>query len=331
MPMTILRSTRRTFLTALAGAAAWPLMARAQSSKVWRVGFLTPAFPPLKSPGDAAAFDAFRQELSNLGYVEGKNLIIEGRWTEGQIDRLPAFANELVSLPCDAIVANGMAAIAAAQRATSTIPIIMAPSTDPVGAGFVKSLAHPGGNITGVANVSSDVTAKSVELLHTILPDGKKIAVLMSPNPTHPPLYEVTRVAAQSFGLSTVPVLAQTPADLDRAFQEIVKENCDALFVLADTPRPTIMSLAATYKIPALYQYSLLVDAGGLASYGADVIPMFSKAAQYVDKIFKGADPANLPAEQPSKFEFVLNLKAAKALGLTIPDSILARADKVID
>jgi putative ABC transport system substrate-binding protein len=138
-------------------------------------------------------------------------------------------------------------------------------------------------------------------------------------------------VPAQSFGLSTVPVLAQTPADLDRAFQDIVKENCDALFVLADPERPTIMLLAATHKIPALYQYSLLVDAGGLASYGANVIPMFSKAAQYVDKVFKGADPANLPAEQPSKFEFVLNLKTAKALGLTIPDSILARADKVID
>src|SRR5215469_15337177 len=135
---------RRAFIAALGGATAWPLMARAQS-KVWRVGFLTPSFPPLKSPGDAAAFDAFRQEMSNLGYVEGKNLIIEGRWTEGQIDRLPILANELVSLPCDAIVANGMAAITAAQRATSTIPIIMAPSTDPFGAGFVKSLARPGG------------------------------------------------------------------------------------------------------------------------------------------------------------------------------------------
>jgi putative ABC transport system substrate-binding protein len=322
---------RRAFIAGLGGAAAWPVVARGQQTKVWRVGFLTPAFPPLKSPGDAAAFGAFRQEMTNLGYVEGKNLIIEGRWTEGQIDRLPAFANELVSLPCDAIVANGTAAIAVAQRATSTIPIVMCPTTDPVRFGFVKSLAHPGGNITGIANLSGDMTAKSVELLHTILPDAKKIAVLMSPNPIHLPLYEVARAAAQSLGLSTVPVLAQTPADLDRAFQDIAKQNCDALFVLADTHRPTIVPLAATYKVPALYQDSLLVDAGGLASYGADVTAMFSKAAQYVDKIFKGADPANLPAEQPSKFEIVLNLKTAKALGLTIPDSILARADKVID
>jgi putative tryptophan/tyrosine transport system substrate-binding protein len=178
-----------------------PLAARGQQTKVWRVGFLSPAFPPLKNPGDAAVFDAFRQEMSHLGYVEGKNLIIEGRWTEGQIDRLPAFANELVSLPCDAIVANGTAAIAVAQRATSTIPIVMCPTTDPVRFGFVKSLAHPGGNITGIANLSGDMTAKSIELLHTILPDAKKIAVLMSPNPIHPSLYEVTRVAAQSFGL----------------------------------------------------------------------------------------------------------------------------------
>ncbi len=322
---------RRAFIAGLGGAAAWPVVARAQQTKVWRVGFLTPAFPPLKSPGDAAAFGAFRQEMTNRGYVEGKNLIIEGRWTEGQIDRLPAFANELVLLPCDAIVANGTAAIAAAQRVTSTIPIVMCPTTDPVRFGFVKSLAHPGGNITGIANLSGDMTAKSVELLHTILPDANKIAVLMSPNPIHPPLYEVARAAAQSLGLSTVPVLAQTPADLDRAFQDIAKQNCDALFVLADTYRPTIVPLAANYKVPALYQDSLLVDSGGLASYGAEVIPMFSKAAQYVDKIFKGADPANLPAEQPSKFEIVLNLKTAKALGLTIPDSILARADRVVE
>jgi putative ABC transport system substrate-binding protein len=303
---------RREFIAGLGSAPAWPVMVSAQQTKVRRVGYLSPAFPPLKNPGDAAVFEAFRQEMSNLGYVEGKNLIIEARWTEGQIDRLPAFANELVSLPCDAIVANGTAAIAAAQRATSTIPIVMCPTTDPVRFGFVKSLAHPGGNITGIANLSGDMTAKSVELLHTILPDAKKIAVLMSSNPIHPPLYEVASAAAQSLGLST-------------------KENCDALFVLADTQRPTIVPLAATYKVPAIYQDSLLVRAGGLASYGADVIPMFSKAAQYVDKIFKGADPANLPAEQPSTFEFVLNLKTAKALGLTIPDSILARADKVIE
>ena len=155
--------------------------------------------------------------------------------------------------------------------------------------------------------------------------------MLMSSNPTHPPLYETARVAAQSLGLATVPLHAPTPADLDRAFQNIVKENCDALFVLADPIRPTIVPLAAANKVPAIYQISLFVDAGGLASYGAEVTAMFGKAAQYVDKIFKGANPADLPVEQPTKFEFVLNLKTAKSLGLSIPESVILRADKVIE
>ena len=312
-------------------ATAWPLVARAQPSKVWRVGYLSSAFTPLKSPGDAVIFEAFPQQMNDLGYVEGKNLIIEARYAEGQFDRLPAFATELVSLPCDVIVAVATPAIAAAQRATSTIPIVMSPSTDPIGSGFVKSFARPGGNITGVANLYGDMTAKSVELLHTILPDAKKIAVLMSSNPTHPSLYEVARAAAQSLGLSTIPIVAPTPADRDRAFQDIVKENCDALFVLADPATTDIPPLAAKFKIPSIYQISFLVDAGGLASYGANLPAMLSKAAQYVDKIFKGADPANLPVEQPTKFEFVLNLKTAKELGMTIPESIVARADKVIE
>jgi putative ABC transport system substrate-binding protein len=321
---------RRGFIAALGSAAAWPLVARAQQTKVWRVGYLSPVFPPAKSPGDAAVFEAFRRQMSDLGYVEGKNLVIESRYAEGQSDRLPAFAVELVSLPCDAIVAVATSAIAAAQRATSTIPIVML-ATDPIGFGFVKSFAHPGGNITGVANLYGDMTAKTVEILHTILPDAKKIAVLMSSNPTHPPLYEAARVAAQSLGLATVPILAPTPADLDHAFQSIVKENCDALFVLADPVRPTIVSLAAANKVPSIFQFSLFVDAGGLASYGAEVTAMFSKVAQYVDKIFKGTYPADLPVEQPTKFEFVLNLKTAKSLGLSIPESVIIRADRVIE
>ena len=183
----------REFIAVHGGAAAWPLTAGAQQTKVWRVGYLSPAFPPDKSPGDAAVFEAFRGKMNDLGYVEGKNLIIEVRYAEGQSDRLPALANELVSLPCDLIVAFATPAIAAAQRATSTIPIVMSPSTDPIGSGFIKSFAHPAGNITGVANLYGDMTAKTVELLHAILPGAKKIAVLMSSNPTHPPLYDVIR------------------------------------------------------------------------------------------------------------------------------------------
>jgi putative tryptophan/tyrosine transport system substrate-binding protein len=322
---------RRAFIAGLGSAAVWPLMARAQQSKIWRVGYISPAFPPIKSPGDLDAFEAFRQKMTDLGYVEGKNLLIESRYAEGQNDRLPALAKELVSLPCDVIVAIATPAIAAAQRATSTIPIVMSPSTDPIGSGFVKSFAHPGGNITGVANLYGDMTAKSVEILHAVLPNAKKIAVLMSSNPTHPPLYEVARTAAQSLGLTTVPVIAPTATDLDRAFQDIVAANCDALFVLADPIRPAIVPLAATFKIPAIFQISLFVDAGGLASYGANVQMMLRMSAQYVDKIFKGANPADLPVEQPTTFELVVNLKTAKSLGVSIPESVILRADRVIE
>ena len=321
---------RRDFMAGL-GAAAWPVVGLAQQPRVWRVGYLSPVFPPSKSPGDAAVFEAFRNRMKDLGYVEGKNLIIESRYAEGQSDRLPDLANELVSLQCDVIVAVATPAIAAAQRVTPKIPIVMSPSTDPIGSGFVKSLARPGGNITGVANLYGDMTAKTVEVLHRLVPGAKKIAVLMSTNPTHPPLAEVARGAARSLGLSTVPVLAPTPADLDRAFQDMTRENCDALFVLADPVRPSIVPLAAANKIPAIYQFSLYTTAGGLASYGANAEAMFSKAAEYVDKIFKGGDPADLPVEQPATFEFVLNLKTAKSLGLSIPESVILLADKVIE
>ena len=324
------RVRRREFIAGLGGAAALPLIARAQT-KFWRVGYFSPGFPPAKSAADAAAFEAFRQQMKDLGYVEAKNLIIEARYAEGQSDRLPALAEELVSFPCDAIVAVATVAIAAVQRATSTIPIVMSPANDPIGSGFVKSLARPGGNITGVATLFTDTVAKSVEFLHAILPSAMKVAVLMSSNPSHPPLYEVVRVAAKSLGLSSVPILAPTPTDLERAFQNAVNENCTALLVLPEPPRPQIVPLAAKYNIPAIYQFSLFVDAGGLASYGANVEAMFSKAAQYTDKILKGADPANLPVEQPTTFEFVLNLKTAKSLGLTIPESVIVRADRIIE
>jgi putative tryptophan/tyrosine transport system substrate-binding protein len=207
----------------------------------------------------------------------------------------------------------------------------MSPSIDPIGSGFVKSLAHPGGNTTGVANLMGDTTAKSFEVLHTILPEAKKIAVVMSSNPTHPAPYEAARVAGQSLGLTTVRILAPTPAELDRAFEDIVREHCDALFVLPDTIRPTIVPLAAAKKIPDIYQFSLFVDAGGLASYGANAQAMFSSAATYVDKIFKGSDPADLPVEQPTRFEFVLNLKTARSLGLSIPEAVILRADRIIE
>jgi putative ABC transport system substrate-binding protein len=324
---------RRAFIAALGGAAAWPMVVRAQqqTDKVWRVGYLSSVFSPSESAEAAVVFEAFRQRMKDLGYIEGKNLIIEARFAEGKWDRLPALASELVSLQCNVIVAIATPAIAAAQRATSTIPIVMSPSTDPVGSGFVKSFSHPGGNITGVANLYGDMTAKSFELLHVVLPEAKKIAVLMSANPTHPPLYERAREAAESLGLSAVRILALTPDDLERAFSDMIREKCDALFVLGDPIRPAIVSLADKFKIPAVYQFSLFVDAGGLASYGANLQAMYSLAATYVDKILKGADPAELPVEQPTRFEFVLNLKTAKSLGVSIPETVILRADRVIE
>jgi putative tryptophan/tyrosine transport system substrate-binding protein len=320
---------RREFIAGLGGAAAWPLVARAEQEKIWRIGYLQPGF--LDSGPDAALFEAFKQQLTTLGYLEGKNLVIDKRAAEGKNDRLPALANELVALHPNVVVAVATPAIAAVQRATSTIPIVMSPSGDPVGFGFVKSLAHPGGNITGLANMVGDFTAKALEILHTVVPDAKKIAVLMSSNPTHPPLYQVASNAAQVIGLSTVPIIAATAADLDRAFQDIGRANCDAVFVLADPVRPSIVTLAAAARIPGMYQFSEYVEAGGLASYGPIVQSIFTRSAQYVDMIFKGADPADLPVEQPTSFELALNLKTAKSLGLSIPEAVILRADKVVE
>jgi putative ABC transport system substrate-binding protein len=320
---------RREFIAALGGAAAWPVMARAQQNKVWRIGYLHSGF--WNSGSDVALFETFIQELNTLGYIERKNLVIDKRAAETKLDRLPALANELVALHPNVIIAITTPAAIAAQRATSTIPIVIFPVTDPVRSGLVKSLAHPGGNITGLAFMGQDFTAKSVEVLHAIVPGAKKIAVLMSSNPTHPPLYELASSAAQLIGLSTVPIIAVTMADLDRAFQEIGKANCDALLNLPDAIRLAIVPLAAAAKIPAVYQAIEFVEAGGLASYGPSLRSMWKRAAQYVDKIFKGADPADLPVEQPTTFELVLNLKTAKSLGLSIPEAVILRADKVIE
>ena len=322
---------RREFITFIGSTVAWPLVAQAQqsSAKVWRVAYLYPG--SLDNPPDRAIFDVFRAQMQELGYIEGKNLVIDTRTAEGKAERLSSLTSELIALRPDVIVAIATPAIAAAQRATSTIPIVMAPATDPVGSGFIKSLAHPGSNITGIANMFGDSIGKSVELLHAILPTAKRIAVLMSTNPTHPQMYELAEIAAKILDLAVVPVMAPTPADLEQAFDKMSQEKCDALFVLADPTRPAIISLAAKTKIPAIYQFSNFVDLGGLSSSGPSLPPLYRKAAVYVDKIFKGADPAVFPVEQPVVFELTLNLKTAAALGLSIPEAVLARADRVIE
>lgn len=322
---------RRDFIGVIgASIAALPeVLAQQSPRKVWRVSYLYPG--SLDNPADRVIFDVFRSEMRALGYVEGKNLLLDSRSANGRVEQLPALVSELLALRPDVFVAIATPAIAAVQRATSTVPIVMAPATDPVGSGFVKSLAHPGGNLTGMANMNGDAIGKSVELLHSIVPAAKRIAVLMSTNPTHPWQYGLAEAASKSLGLIPIPVAARTTAELEGAFEEMKQESCDALLVLADPTRPTIVSLAAKFKIPTIYQASIYVEMGGLASYGSANEAIFRKVAQYVDKICKGANPAELPVEQPVVFDLAVNLKTAAALGLTVPDSVVARADKVIE
>jgi putative ABC transport system substrate-binding protein len=269
---------RREFVTLLGAAAiARPLVVRAQqaSGKVWRVAFLFPG--SWDNPADRALFDAFREELRKLGYVDGKNLTIDRRGAEGHNERLASVMSELMAVGPDAIVAVAAPATAAAQRATSTTPIVMWGTNDPVGQGFVNSLAHPGGNITGSASMYADSIGKSV---HAVLPTAKRMAVLTSSNPIHPQAYEAAEATGKALGLVAVQISAPTSADLEQAFERMIQEKCDALFVLADPIRPAIVPLAANARIPAIYQFSAYVDLGGLASYGASFSPMPGQTAQ---------------------------------------------------
>jgi putative ABC transport system substrate-binding protein len=310
----------------------WSIPARSQPTKVWRVGYLSPGLPPDKNLVDAAFFEAFRQQMHELGYVEGKNLVIEARYAEGNLTRLPALAAELVSLAPDVIVGANSASTAALQRATTSIPIVMGTTGDPIGAGFIKSLARPGGNITGTTSQSVELTAKALELLHIAAPNAKRIAVLMSPAAQHQTMLKEADAAAGQLGLSITPVMARTSADFDEAFATIRKEGCDALLVLAD-PRIVrkLVELPEQLRLPTMYQSTGFVEMGGLISYSPDVSELFRHVAIYVDKILRGANPADLPVEQPTRLALEVNVKTAKALGITIPDSLLVRADKVIE
>jgi putative ABC transport system substrate-binding protein len=322
---------RRTFIAGIGGVAAWPTVTHTQqqTDKVWRVGYLSAASVTNVS---VANLDAFRLRLNDLGYVEGRNVGLYIRRANDDFARLPSLASELVSLGPNVIVSAANIATLALQQATSSIPIVMATSFDPIGTGFVKSLAKPGGNITGLSTQALDSTAKTLELLHVAVPNAKRIAVLMSGNLSQEGMVKDAYAAAGTLGLTIIPVTALTPDDLGDAFAKMHSECCDALFVLAD-PRidRRIVELANEWRLPAIYQAGYIVDMGGWLSYGPDFHQLFRQAAVYVDRILKGANPADLPVEQPTKFELAINLKTAKALGLTIPDSILARADKVIE
>jgi len=306
-----------------------PLASNAQQpTKVYRIGRLLAGSPP------APTVEAFRQGLHDLGYVEGQNLIIEYRYAEGRPERFPDLAAELVQLKMDVIVAGGDAAARAAQHATSTIPIVMMGT--PLGTGLVASLARPGENITGLSYLGKELPGKRLEILKETLPQSMHVAVLANANNSgNASALSNLTVAARALGLQLHVVEVRSPEEVDDAFAAMTRESTDALFVLAeplllDGLRGRIADLAAKHRLPTISNWRMYVDAGGLMSYGPSLHDMHRRAATYVDKLLKGAKPADLPMEQPMKFELVINLKTAKALGLTIPPGILLQADEVI-
>jgi putative tryptophan/tyrosine transport system substrate-binding protein len=303
-----------------------------QPKKVPRIGYLTGATPD----GQLDRIEAFRQGLRELGYVEGKNIVIEWRSAEGTLDRLPARAAELVRLKVDIIVTAGPPATRSAKEATVTIPIVFAQDGDPVASGFVASLARPGGNITGLSTLAPELSGKRLELLKEIVPRLSRVAVLgNSTNPANAQVLKETELAAGVFGVKLQYLDVLDPKDIETAFRAASKGRADAVLMTVSggvvlSQRTQVVELAAKSRLPAMYIIREYVETGGLMSYGVSLIDLDRRAATYVDKILKGAKPADLPVEQPTKFEFIINLTAAKQIGLTIPPNVLVRADRVI-
>jgi putative ABC transport system substrate-binding protein len=324
---------RRAFLSGAAALLAAPLVAVAQQpGKVYRLGILSPGGVP--DPSAATSPNLVPIALRELGYIDGQNLVVERRFAEGKIDRLPALARDLVQLRVDVIVAVSEA-IQATKEATATIPIVMGFGFNPVEQGFVSSLARPGGNITGVLYASEgQLVSKRLELIREAIPRAARFAVLSTSESDSSDQLHAAQKAASALGVKLVVVEAQG-ADYDRAFARMAAERADALFVVSSSilnrDRKLIIEGAAQYRLPAMYEWREQVEVGGLMSYGSSLVGLSRRVAAYVDRILKGAKPADLPVEQPTKFELVINLKTAKALGLTIPPSLLARADQVIE
>ena len=304
-----------------------------QAKKVPRIGFLTGASPA----ANAARIEAFRQGMRELGYVEGKTIVIEWRSAEGKPDRLPALAAELVRLKVDIIVSGGPAPTRPAKEATSTIPIVMGFDNDPVGSGFVASLARPGGNITGLSTLAVEISGKRLELLKEIIPGLSRVAVFGSSTfPGNAQALRETEFAAGVLAVQSQYLDVRASKDYETAFREAKKARADAVLMLVwgaalASHRKQLVELAAKSRLPAIYADREHVEAGGRMAYGVSITDLYRRAAIYVDKILKGAKPADLPVEQPTKFELVINLKTAKALRLTIPQSILLRVDEVIE
>jgi putative ABC transport system substrate-binding protein len=323
---------RRQFITLLGGAAAWPLPLRAQQpAKVPRIGFLR--FGP--AAANAGRIEALRVGLRQLGYVEGKNIVIEFQFAE-TADQLPELAAELVRMNADVIFAMSSTEVEPAQQATKTIPIVFALHADPVGLGHVASLARPGGNITGLTIILTDLVAKQLEILKEAVPQATRIGVLFSPTaPSHRPAVQAVETAGATLGVQLVMVPVRTIEDFEGAFSTMSREHVGE-FLAVPAPlfgldRARLADLALKHRLPGMFGNKENVEAGALMSYAADFNDMVQRAATYVDKILKGAKPADLPVEQASKYELVINLKTAKAIGLTISEAFLLRADKVIE
>jgi putative ABC transport system substrate-binding protein len=325
---------RRQFITLLGGAAAtWPLAARAQQpAKIPRIGFLGNSTATM----EANLIGPLRDGLRELGYEEGRNVIIEFRWADGKYDQFPALVAELLAAKVDVIITAGTPATLAIKKATSTVPLVFIAVGDPVGTGVVPNLGRPGGNITGLSSIAPDLEGKRLELLREVVPKLSHVAFFLNPaNAFHTASMRQARVAAQSLGIKLQPMEVNKSEQLDGAFASIVKEKPDALLILADRiflhNRKRMMEFAIQQRLPSVNAYRELVEAGGLISYGPSYEDMHRRAAVYVDKILKGTKPADLPIEQPTKFTLLINLKTAKTLGLTVPPTLVARADELIE
>ena len=325
---------RRRELIALIGGAVVgrPLAVCAQHGGVLVVGFLHYASPNKLTH----LADAFRRGLQETGYIEGQNVVIEYRWAEGQYDRLPALAADLVHRQVSVIAAGGSVAAQAAKNATTTIPVVFTSGADPVATGLVASLSRPGGNVSGMSLLAAEMATKRLELIHDLLPRARAIAMITNPAypGSHSEMAEV-EAAGRLVGIQTHQVVASSPSDLDSAFTTISQLSVDAFTVGADgffiTRREQFVALAARYALPGIYPFPDFPESGGLLSYGLDLVDAYRQAGIYTARILKGAKPADLPVIQPTKFQLVINLKTVKALGLTVPPSILARADEVIE
>ena len=324
---------RREFMAVVGGAAAWSVAARAQQArKVWRIGSLSLASPSTQNDN----LKAFMQVLNDLGYIDGRNIQFERRVADGNLDRLPALAAELVGTNVDLILAESSFAVEAARAATKTIPIVMTGVGNPVGSGFVKSLSQPGGNITGLTNDSIEVSSKYLEYLHAAIPDLMRVGVLINPrHPNHPTVLKQILATAQAIGASVSTIELGSVSDIDAALRSVQQDRLDALIVPPDPMFSLIYRQIAEFaisnRLPTMFGQRRGVEAGGLMGYEPNLTDMYKRAAALVDKILKGAKPADLPVEFPTRFQFIINLKTAKALRLSVPPALLSSADELIE